>query len=128
MVRQSTRSWPLLVAAVLAAGLGFGAATVGPGDGWPTGGRRAPTSLAAPPLAPFDAIVPADASRALVGRLGNPLASPRAGLLAVVLSELLLLPALGPAFGLARLRPRSPWESPGRRSVAPRAPPRSRLV
>jgi hypothetical protein len=126
--RLSTRRWALLAVAVLAAGFGLGAATVRPVDGWSSYGRLAPTSLAAGSTAPFDAIVPADAARVLVGRLGNPLDSPRDGLLAALLSELFLLLALRPAFGPPRVPPRSSWLSAGRHSVAVRGPPRPRLV
>lgn len=128
MPRPSTRTWALLAVAVLAAGLGLGAATVGPDARGLADGRLGSTSPAAAATRPFEAIVPADAGRVLVGRLGNPLEDPRAGLLAALLFEMLLLPALRPAFGLARVPTRSPWLSPGRRSVAMRAPPGSRLV
>ena len=131
MPRPPTRRWALLAVAVLAAALGLGATTVGPGDGWSTDGRHGrlgSTSLTAAPTAPFEAIVPADAGRVLVGRLGNPLESPRAGLLAALLFSTLLLPALRPLIPPARLGTRLSWLSPGRRSVALRAPPRSRLV
>ena len=131
MPRPPTRSWALLAVAVLAAALGLGAATVGPGDGWSTDGRHGrlqPTSLTAGPAMPLEAIVPADTGRVFVGRLGNPLDDPRAGLLAALLSAALLLPALRPVFGPARVRTRSSWLSPGRRSVALRAPPCSRLA
>ena len=125
------RSWALLAVAVLAAALGLGTTTVGPSAGWLGDGRHGrlgPTSLTAASPAPFEAIVPADASRVLVGRLGNPLETPRAGLLVALLSTALLLLAARPAFAPARVRPGLSWLSPGRRSVALRAPPRSRLV
>jgi hypothetical protein len=128
MPRPPTRSCAFLAVAVLAAGLGLGAATVDTGGGWSADGRLRPTSLTAAPAAPFEAIVPAEAGRVLVGRLGNPLESPRAGLLAAVLFFTFLLVGLRPAFGCAPVRPRSAWPSPGRQSVAVRAPPRSRLV
>ena len=125
--RTPTRRWALLAVAVLAAGLGLGAATVGRGDA-SSDGRLGTTSLTAAPTGPLEAIVPADVRRVLVGRLGNPLESPRAGLLAALLFTTLLLPALRPAWGTVRVKARSPWLSPGRRSVALRAPPCPRLV
>jgi hypothetical protein len=128
MPRPPSRSRALLVVAVLAAGLVLGVATMGAADPWSSHGRVATMSFTAAPVAPLEAIVPVDASRVLVGRLGNPLEDPRAALLAALLSALLLLPALRLAFGPARAGARSPWLSPGRRSVAVRAPPRSRLV
>ncbi len=128
MPRSPTRSWAFLAVAVLAAGLGLGAATVAPDDGWSTDGRLRPTSFTAAPAAPFEAIVPADVGRVLVGRLGNPLENPRAGLLAALLFATLVVPVLRPAFGPALVRARPSWLSPGRGSVALRAPPRSRLV
>jgi hypothetical protein len=128
MPRLPTRRWALLAVAVLAAGLGLGAATVAPDDGWSTHGRMRPTSFTAAPAAPFEAIVPADVGRVLVGRLGNPHENPRAGPLAALLLATLLGPALPPAFGPARVRARPSWLSPGRGSIALRAPPRSRLV
>ncbi len=128
MPRPPTRSWVLLAVAVLAAGLGMGAATVAPGGRWSTDGRLRSASLTAAPTAPLEAIVPADVGRVLVGRLGNPLESPRAGLLGALLCASFLLAALRPALGPARVRPRSWLLSPERHSVAVRAPPRSRLV
>lgn len=128
MYRPPTRSSALLAVAVLAAGMGLGAATVGPADPWSTAGRLGSTALTAPATAPFEAIVPLDAGRVLVGRLGNPLDNPQAGLLAALLFGTLLLPGLRPAYRTARIGPRSSLLSPGRRSVAGRAPPCSRLV
>lgn len=131
MPRPPTRSWPLLAVAVLAAALALGTTTVGRDGGWSTDSRHGqlrPTLLTAAPAAPFEAIVPADTGRVLVGRLGNPLEHPRGGLLVALLLAALLLPALRPVLGPARARARSSWLSPGRRSVALRAPPRSRLV
>ena len=128
MPRPPTRTWALLAVAVLAAGLGLGAAAVGAGHGRSTDGQLGATTLTASPGPPFDAIVPAETGRVLVGRLGNPREDPRAGPLAALVFGMLLIPALRPALGTARVLPRSPWLSPGRRSVAGRAPPRPRLV
>ena len=127
MPRPPTRTWALLAVAVLAAGLGLGAATVAPGGRWADGRLRS-ASLTAAPTAPLEAIVPADVGRVIVGRLGNPLESPRAGVLGALLLASFLLAALRPAVGPAHVRLRSWLLAPGRHSVAVRAPPRSRLV
>ena len=126
--------WPrsgtlvVLAGAVVAAALGLGAGTAGPGDRPTPGGQVEPRSLASSHGRPLEAIVTVEAARVFVGRLGSAQEHSRAGLPGGLPLGPLVLPALRAALGPRRGPARSAWLSPERYSVALRAPPRPRLV